>query len=157
MAAAALTAGALAALSLGLAPAAGAVTPQVATVDASCGIYGSGEATLTATQNGTAATMTLSSIEITTPVHVAADTIQSTLTLVKSGTSTGTTAFSGTRNPEMQAGSGVQVGPLDGTVAPGDVLEAGGGSLKMVIAGITVTCSLTGPQQPGPFVYEAAR
>jgi hypothetical protein len=148
----ALATGALAALAFGLAPGAAAVTPQTATVDADCGLYGSGVARIDATQSGTAATMTLSSIDITTPVPVGADQIASTLTLVKAGG--GTVDFTGTRNPAMGAGDGVQVGPLDGTVAAGDSLEAGGGTLKMVVAGVTVPCTLSGPQQPGPFVFD---
>ncbi|MFI6876782.1 hypothetical protein ACIBL6_25440 [Streptomyces sp. NPDC050400] len=152
MTCAALAAGTLAAAGLAFAPPAAAVTPQSATVIADCGLYGSGEATLTAAQAGTAATMTLSSSEITTPVGVAEDTIAATLTLTKAGG--GTTVFSGTRNPAMSAGSGVQVGPLDGVVAPGDTLEAYGGSLRMVIFGIAVTCTFEGPQAPGPFVFD---
>jgi hypothetical protein len=83
---------------------------------------------------------------------VAQDSISSTLTLVKAGG--GTTAFSGTKNPAMAGGDPVSVGPLSGTVASGDSLEAYGGSLKMVIFGITVTCTATAPQSPGPFVFD---
>ncbi|MBV1937142.1 hypothetical protein [Streptomyces sp. BV286] len=149
---AALAAGTLAA-GLALAPGAAAVVPQSATIIADCGTYGGGEATLTATQNGTQATITLSSSEITSPLALAQDSIVSTLTLTKA--SGGTTAFTGTKNPAMAAGDGVSVGPLSGTVAAGDSLDAFGGSLKMVIFGfITVTCTAEGPQSPGPFVFE---
>lgn len=48
---AALAAGALAVTGLALAPSAAAVTPQSATITASCGIFGGGSATLTATQS----------------------------------------------------------------------------------------------------------
>ncbi|WP_328496437.1 hypothetical protein OHS59_29855 [Streptomyces sp. NBC_00414] len=148
---AALAAGTLAA-GLALAPGAAAVVPQTATIVADCGLYGGGEATLTATQSGTAATVTVSSSEITAPLALAEDSITSTLTLVKAGG--GTTAFTGTENPAMAAGDGVTVGPLTGTVAAGDSLEAFGGSLQMVLFGITVTCTADGPQSPGPFVFE---
>jgi hypothetical protein len=149
---AALAAGTLAATGLAFAPTAAAVTPQTATINATCSIGGSGEATLTATQTGTAATITLSSTAITAPVDVAQDSVSSTLTLVKA--SGGTTAFTGTKNPAIAAGGGVSVGPLDGTVAPGDSLEAHGGSLQMVVFGITITCTADAPQSPGPFVFE---
>jgi hypothetical protein len=149
---AALAAGTLAATGLAFAPTAAAVTPQTATINATCSIGGSGAATLTATQNGTAATITLSSTEITAPIDVAQDSVASTLTLVKAGG--GTTDFTGTKNPAIAAGSGVSVGPLDGTVASGDSLEAYGGSLKMVVFGITITCTADAPQSPGPFVFD---
>ncbi|BCL30741.1 hypothetical protein ACFFS2_02115 [Streptomyces aurantiacus] len=148
---AALAAGTLAA-GMALAPGAAAVVPQTATIVADCGLYGGGEATLTATQDGTSATVTVSSSEITAPLALSEDSIASTLTLAKA--SGGTTAFTGTENPAMATGDGVTVGPLTGTVAAGDSLEAFGGSLKMVIFGITVTCTAEGPQSPGPFVYE---
>ncbi|MFI6374870.1 hypothetical protein [Streptomyces sp. NPDC050546] len=149
---AALAAGALAVSGLAFAPAALAVTPQTATISADCGTFGSGEATLTATQNGTAATVTVKSSAITAPIALGADSIASSLTLVKSGG--GTVAFTGTKNPAMAAGAPVEVGPLSGTVASGDSLEAFGGSLKMTVFGITITCTATGPQSPGPFVFD---
>ncbi|MFC9506977.1 hypothetical protein [Streptomyces sp. NPDC057002] len=149
---AALAAGALAVSGLAFAPAALAVTPQTATISADCGTFGSGEATLTATQNGTAATVTVKSSAITAPIALGADSIASSLTLVKSGG--GTVVFAGTENPAMAAGAPVEVGPLSGTVASGDSLEAFGGSLKMTVFGITITCTATGPQSPGPFVFD---
>ena len=149
---AALAAGALAVTGLAFAPAALAVTPQTATISADCGTVGSGEATLTATQDATAATLTVKSSAITAPIALGEDSISSTLTLVKSGG--GTVDFSGTENPAMAAGAPVEVGPLSGTVASGDSLEAFGGSLKMTVFGITITCTATGPQSPGPFVFD---
>ncbi|GAA2226350.1 hypothetical protein [Streptomyces indiaensis] len=148
---AALAAGALAVTGLAFAPAALAVTPQTATITADCGGFGSGEATLTATQEGTAAALTLKSA-ITAPVALGEDSIASTLTLVKSGG--GTVDFTGTKNPAMAAGAPVEVGPLSGTVTSGDSLEAFGGSLRMTVFGITITCTATGPQSPGPFVFD---
>nr|WSY55031.1 hypothetical protein OG999_36115 [Streptomyces sp. NBC_00886] len=148
---AALVTGVLAATSLAFAPSALAVTPQTATITANCGIFGGGAATLTATQNGTAATVTITS-SITAPLALAQDSIASTFTFVKA--SGGTTVFSGTKNPAMATGDAVTVGPLDGTVASGDSLEAYGGSLKMTIFGVAVTCTATGAQSPGPFVFD---
>ncbi|MET9866562.1 hypothetical protein ABZZ16_10260 [Streptomyces sp. NPDC006386] len=149
---AALAAGALAATGLAFAPAALAVTPQTATINADCGTFGSGTATLTATQDGTAATVTVKSSAITAPIALGADSISSTLTLVKAGG--GTVTLTGKENPAMAAGAPVEVGPLNGTVASGDSLEAFGGSLKMTVFGITITCTAAGPQSPGPFVFD---
>ncbi|MFD7705849.1 hypothetical protein ACFV6E_15915 [Streptomyces sp. NPDC059785] len=149
---AALLAGALAATGLALAPTAVAVTPDTASITANCGSFGGGAATLTATQNGTAATITLTASAITTPLALSADSITSTLTLVNAAG--GTRTFTGTKNPAMAAGSPVTVGPVGGTVASGDSLEAYGGTLKMVVFGITITCTATAPQSPGPFVFD---
>ncbi|KUO13993.1 hypothetical protein [Streptomyces sp. DSM 15324] len=147
---AALLAGALAVTGLALAPSAAAVTPDTATITASCGIFGGGAATLTATQSGTSATLTLTS-SITTPLSLGANSINSTLTMANS---TGPArVFSGSVNPAMAAGSTITVGPLPGTVASGDSLDFKGGSLKMVIFGITVTCTTSAAQAPGPFVF----
>ncbi|MFD3581855.1 hypothetical protein [Streptomyces sp. NPDC058683] len=148
---AALAAGALAATALAFAPSAAAVTPTTATVTASCGIFGGGAATLTATQSGTSATLTLTSSAITTPLALSANSIASTLTMANSTGSN--VVFSGTVNPAMAAGSAVTVGPLPGTVASGDSLDFYGGSLKMVIFGVTVTCTSSAAQSPGPFVF----
>ncbi|MGW4730637.1 hypothetical protein [Streptomyces shenzhenensis] len=149
---AALAVGALAVTGLAFAPAALAVTPQSATITADCGAFGGGAATLTATQSGTSATMTLTSTAVTAPLSLSADSITSKLTMVKAGG--GTTVFSGTKNPAMAAGDPVTVGPLSGTVASGDSLEANGGSLQMTVFGITITCTATGNQSPGPFVFD---
>ncbi|MEV0633735.1 hypothetical protein AB0I77_01900 [Streptomyces sp. NPDC050619] len=149
---AALALGALAVTGFALAPTAVAVTPDTATITADCGTFGGGAATLTATQDGTAATITLTSSAITAPLALAQDSIASTLTLAKAGG--GSTAFSGTKNPAMAAGDPVTVGPLDGTVASGDSLEAFGGSLRMTVFGITITCTASAPQSPGPFVFD---
>ncbi|MER5602543.1 hypothetical protein [Streptomyces sp. NPDC002265] len=150
---AALTAGILAATALAFAPSASAaVTPGSATITASCGLFGGGAATLTATQvSSTSATITLSSTGITTPLALSANSINSTLTMTNS---TGANrVFSGTVNPAMPAGGAVTVGPLPGTVAVGDSLDFYKGSLKMVIFGITVTCTSSAAQSPGPFVF----
>ncbi|MEV2212512.1 hypothetical protein AB0H86_13830 [Streptomyces sp. NPDC050997] len=149
---AAVLVGALAVTGLAFAPTAAAVTPTTATINASCGLFGGGAATLTATQSGTSATITLSSTAIKTPIAIAADTITSTLTMVKA--SGGTTVFSGKKNPAMAANSAVTVGPLSGTVASGDSLEFYGGSLLMTIFGIPVTCTASAKQAPGPFVFD---
>lgn len=134
---------------LAMAPAAPAVTPGTATLSFNCGFYGSGTGTLTATQNGTAATISLSTSAITSPIPIGANSVASTLTLTKNGS--GTTQFSGKANPAIPAGSPVSTGPLSGTVAAGDRLEAT--SLKVVVFGITATCQATSKQSPGPFVF----
>lgn len=140
----------LAAGALAFAPTATAVDPTTATVTADCGSAGAGEATLTATQDGTAATITLSSSAVKAPIDVGAGSVSTTLTLSKNGTDTAT--FTGDSNPAMAAGDDVNSGPLDGTVAAGDVMEAQ--SVELVIFGaITVSCTATSPQSPGPFTF----
>jgi hypothetical protein len=140
----------LAAGALALAPTASAVDPTTATLTADCGSYGSGEATLTATQDGTNATITLTSSAVTAPTAVPAGSVDSTLTLTKNGSDTAT--FTGNANPAMAQGDDVTTGPLSGTVASGDVLEAQ--SLKAVIFGfITLNCTATSAQSPGPFTF----
>ncbi|MCX4509398.1 hypothetical protein OHA27_03590 [Streptomyces sp. NBC_01619] len=140
---------ATAAGTLAMAPAAHAVDPTTATLSFDCGSFGSGEATLTATQDGTAATISLSTSAITSPFTISANSVKSTLTLTKNGS--GTTTFTGNANPEIPAGGAVSTGPLNGTVATGDSLEAT--SLTVVVFGITATCNATSPQNPGPFVF----
>nr|WP_236680594.1 hypothetical protein [Streptomyces sp. 9-7] len=132
-----------------MAPASAAVTPGTATLAFDCGSYGSGTATLTATQDGTAATISVSTSAISSPINIGANSVRSTLTLTKNGS--GTTAFTGNANPAIPAGGPVSTGPLKGTVASGDSLEAA--SLKVVVLGITATCKATSPQSPGPFVF----
>ncbi|MBO7937762.1 hypothetical protein JTP77_017825 [Streptomyces sp. S9] len=149
---AALLAGALAAAGLAFAPSALAVAPATATFTATCGLFGGGAATLEATQSGTSATLTLSSTAITAPLPIGADSIDSTLTMANSAGPA--RVFSGSVNPAMAIGDPITVGPLDGTVASGDSLDVDGGSLTMVVFGITVTCTATGPQSPGPFVFD---
>jgi hypothetical protein len=148
-----MAAGALAVTSLAFAPVAAAVAPTTATATYECGFWGGGGATLTATQDGTAATLTLTSA-VTTPVAVGADEIAATLTLAKNGT--GTAQFTGKKNPALAAGSPVTIGPLDGTVASGDSLDSyfGGTALQMTIFGIGVSCDATTAQSPGPFVFD---
>lgn len=141
--------GAVVAGALVMAPIAGAVSPDTATVAFDCGSFGSGSATLTATQDGTNATITLSTSAITAPIDVAAGSVSSTLTLSNNGT--GTSTFTGNSNPDIPAGSAVSTGPLTGTVASGDSLEVK--SLQVVVFGITATCTATSAQDPGPFVF----
>ncbi|MFY1676819.1 MULTISPECIES: hypothetical protein [unclassified Streptomyces] len=150
---AALAAGTLAVTGLALAPTAHAVTPETATITADCGSWGGGASTLTATQDGTSATVTLTADAISAPIALGEDSIVSELTMVTGDG--GTARFGGTENPAIAAGESVTVGPLSGTVAPGDSLEAFGGTLKMTVFGfITITCTATGPQAPGPFVFD---
>ncbi|MCX4678849.1 hypothetical protein OG413_26675 [Streptomyces sp. NBC_01433] len=140
---------ALAAGTLVLAPTAGAVAPTTATISFDCGSYGSGSATLTAAQNGTAATINVSTSAITAPISIGANSVKSTLTLTNKGA--GSVTFTGNANPAIPAGSPVSTGPLGGTVASGDSLAAT--SLKVVVFGITATCNATSAQSPGPFVF----
>ncbi|MFI6874079.1 hypothetical protein ACIBL6_11620 [Streptomyces sp. NPDC050400] len=147
---AALGAGAAATGVLALAPAAGAVAPQSATISFDCGTWGSGSATLTATQNGTAATIEVSTSAITAPIDVAAGSVNSTLALTNHGA--GEVTFTGNSNPAIPAGSAVSTGPLNGTVAAGDSLKAT--SLTVVVFGITASCTATSAQAPGPFVFD---
>ncbi|MFC9951647.1 hypothetical protein ACFVIN_14290 [Streptomyces prasinus] len=122
-------------------------------VAAQCGSWGGGDATLTATQNGTSATVTINTSAVTAPLAIGRDSLVSTLTLVKAGG--GTTVLKGTKNPAMATGDALEVGPLSGTVASGDSLEAFGGTLKVTAFGfITITCTAQGPQSPGPFVFD---
>lgn len=148
-----LAAGVLAVCGLAFAPTAAAVAPGAATVNADCGSWGGGDATLTVTQNGTSATVTLTTSSVTAPLSISKDSLVSNLTLVKG--SGGTTVFKGTKNPAMSSGDDLQVGPLTGTVASGDSLQAFGGTLKVTAFGfITITCKATAPQSPGPFVFD---
>lgn len=144
-----LTVAALAATTLAMAPAVHAVTPETATLSFDCGSYGSGTATLKATQDGTAATIDLSTTAVTAPLPVGANSVRSTLTLARNGTDTAT--FTGSSNPAIPAGGAVSTGPLAGTVAAGDSLEAK--TLTVVVFGITARCTATSPQNPGPFVF----
>ncbi|MGX1970903.1 hypothetical protein [Streptomyces kronopolitis] len=134
---------------LGMAPAAGAVTPGTAALSFDCGWYGSGSATLTATEKGTTGTISLATKAISSPIPIGANSVTSTLTLTKNGS--GTTQFKGSANPAIPAGGEVSTGPLTGKVAPGDSLAAT--SLTVVVLGITATCKATTPQSPGPFVF----
>lgn len=141
--------GVMAAGSLAMAPTANAVTPETATISFDCGSFGSGTATLTATQDGTAATISVSTSAIKSPINISANSVKSTLALTNNGT--GTSTFTGNSNPAIPAGGDVSTGPLSGTVAAGDSLEAK--SLTVVVFGITATCNATSAQAPGPFVF----
>ncbi|MFF8845808.1 hypothetical protein ACF08N_24330 [Streptomyces sp. NPDC015127] len=147
-----LLAATLAAGTLAVAPSAQAapqVTPETATLSFDCGSYGSGTATLKAAQDGTAATIEVSTDAIKAPVPIGANSAESTLTLTKNGS--GTTTFTGRSNPAIPAGGSVSTGPLSGTVASGDSLEAQ--SLTVKVFGVTAECKATSPQDPGPFVF----
>ncbi|RAG87565.1 hypothetical protein DN069_00815 [Streptacidiphilus pinicola] len=131
------------------APLAGAVSPDSATISFDCGSYGSGSATLTATQDGTNATITVTTSAITAPIAIGANSVSSDLTMTNSDGSTA--VFSGSANPDIPAGSPVSTGPLSGTVAAGDSLSAT--SMTVSVFGITATCTATSAQSPGPFTY----
>jgi len=145
----ALVAGMAVTGALVLAPAADAVTPDSATVAFDCGSFGSGTATITAAQDGTNATFTLTTSAITSPINISADSVTSTLTMTANGS--GTETFTGSSNPAITAGQPISTGPLTGTVNTGDSLE--GQSLNVVVFGISVTCTATSAQSPGPFQF----
>ncbi|MFW6691879.1 hypothetical protein [Streptomyces sp. MAR4 CNX-425] len=135
---------------LAAAPGALAVEPQTATVSFDCGSWGAGQATLEATQDGTAATITITTAAITAPIDIAENTATSTLTLTKNGSET--VEFTGSSNPAIPANSPADTGPLAGTVASGDSLVAT--SLTVEVLGSTATCEATSAQEPGPFVFD---
>ncbi|AXK32295.1 hypothetical protein DVA86_06145 [Streptomyces armeniacus] len=143
-------AAALAAGALIMAPTATAVDPTTATLTADCGSFGSGEVKLDATQDGTAATITLSSSAVKAPIAVAENSVETSLTLANANGGDDVT-FSGNSNPAMSAGDDVNSGPLDATVTAGDVLEAKSATIKVL--GITVNCTATSAQNPGPFTF----
>jgi hypothetical protein len=132
-----------------LAPAANAVTPDSATLSFDCGSFGSGTATITASQSGSTATFDLSTSAITSPVNVGANSVNSTLTMANGAGAART--FTGNSNPAISAGQPISTGPLTGTVAAGDSLS--GQSLTVVVFGITVDCTATSAQSPGPFQF----
>jgi hypothetical protein len=141
---------------LALAPNAVAVSPQTATANYDCGIWGGGSATLTATEVGSVATIKLSTA-LTAPIAISANSLTSDLALTLNGGST-QTHFTGTVNPAMAAGAAITVGPLTGTVASGDSLDSylatgSAYSLSVLYLGVTVTCKATTAQVPGPFVF----
>ncbi|MCQ4041383.1 hypothetical protein ACFOSC_08430 [Streptantibioticus rubrisoli] len=144
-----LGSGVIVAASLVAAPLAGAVSPDTATLSFDCGSYGSGTATLTASQDGSTATITVSTSAITAPIDISAGSVSSTLTLTDSNSQTVT--LTGSSNPDISAGSAVSTGPLTGTVPTGDGLQAS--SLQVTVFGITATCNATSAQDPGPFVF----
>jgi len=132
-----------------LAPAASAVTPASATLSFDCGSFGSGTATITASQSGSTATFNLSTSAITSPINVGANSVSSTLTMANTAGAART--FTGHSNPAITAGQPISTGPLTGGVTVGDSLS--GKTLKVVVFGITVNCSGTSAQNPGPFKF----
>lgn len=145
----ALVAGMAVTGALVLAPAADAVTPASATLSFNCGAFGSGSATITASQSGSTATFTVTTSAITSPINIGANSVTSTLTMANHGT--GTKTFTGSSNPAITAGQPISTGPLTGPVAAGDSLA--GKSMKVVVFGISVTCTATSAQSPGPFLF----
>lgn len=144
---------------LTLAPHAVAVTPATATAGYDCGTWGSGTATVTATDSGGVKKLKLSSTAITVPVGtiVPPNSITTTIKVKQNGS--GEVDFSGTVNPSMS--SAVTLGPLPqstGTLAAGDTTDswvltgtpsADNWSVKIVTSSPSVTtvyCIATGPQ-----------
>ncbi|MFH8472804.1 hypothetical protein [Streptomyces sp. NPDC018000] len=166
-----LAAACSAAAALALAPTAQAVTPTTATATYDCGAWGSGLATLTATDSGTSKSIKLTSTDIKMPPGTAADPNSITTTLKLTKTSGGVTSqvqFSGKANPGMAYPSPlITLGPLkltSGTLAAGDTTNslvlsgppsATNWSLQIVTSSptsATVPCVATG-NQSAPFVW----
>lgn len=86
------------------------------------------------------------------PIALPADTVNAALRLEKNG-GPATTLFAGQTNP---AGPLTRLGPLVGTVAPGDSLDSnlGGDSLNFVVFGVSGRCVAVTKQSPGPFVFD---
>ncbi|MER6104334.1 hypothetical protein ABT115_18905 [Streptomyces sp. NPDC001832] len=165
-----LAAACSAAAALALAPTAQAVTPLTATATYDCGTWGSGLATLTATDSGTSKTIKLNSSAITMPPGSAADPNSITTTLKLTKTSGGVTSqvqFSGKANPGMTSPNPITLGPLkltSGTLAAGDTTNsvvlsgppsATNWSLQIVTSSptsATVQCVAT-VNQSAPFVW----
>ncbi|MET9222558.1 hypothetical protein ACIOC1_13670 [Streptomyces sp. NPDC088197] len=110
---------------LTLAPHAVAVTPATATASYNCGTWGSGTATLTATDSGGVKKLKLSSSTITVPAGttVPPNSITTTIKVKKNGSTE--VDFSGTVNPAMTGA--VTLGPLPqstGTLAAGDKTDS---------------------------------
>jgi hypothetical protein len=137
-----------------LAPTAAAVSPDTATAPYSCGAFGALELTLHAAQNGTRAIITPGSPDLTAPVAIPANAISAALRFEKNG-GPDTTTFANSSSPAIPAGSPIQV-TLVGTVAPGDSLDSylGGGSLRISIGAVLITCDALAKQSPGPFVFD---
>ncbi|MFD8381455.1 hypothetical protein ACFV2X_23465 [Streptomyces sp. NPDC059679] len=146
---AALLAGAVA-----LAPTAAAVSPDTATAPYDCTMLGIVELTLHAAQNGTRATITPGSPDLTAPVAIPANAISATLRFEKNG-GPGTTTFTNSSSPAIPAGSPIRF-TLVGTVAPGDSLDSylGSGSFRISIGAVLITCDALAKQTPGPFVFD---
>ncbi|MEV1068950.1 hypothetical protein [Streptomyces sp. NPDC050263] len=142
--------------SVALAPGAGAVTPDRATAQYDCGAWGPSTTTFfTATQSGSAATITVTLSSLTAPIPVQTNSVTSTLVLAENG-GWETTEFTGTINPYLSVGDPFVLGPLSGTVAPDDSLDSSAGgpySLRMVLFGITINCVAKSTLSPGPFVF----
>jgi hypothetical protein len=165
-----LAAACSAAAALALAPTAQAVTPLTATATYDCGTWGSGLATLTATDSGTSKSIKLTSSAITMPPGTAADPNSITTTLKLTKTSGGVTSqvqFSGKANPGMAYPSPITLGPLkltSGTLAAGDTTDSlvlpgppstTNWSLQIVTSSptsATVQCVATG-NQSAPFAW----
>ncbi|MCO5969281.1 hypothetical protein [Actinoallomurus soli] len=133
------------------APPALAVSPATATVQINCeGGWPSGQARLDVQQNGTTATITFTTSVVWTSHSIPANSMNTTLTM--SNAHGGTVTFKGTSNPAWTLPwQPFNSGPLTGTVAPGDVLQAK--SLTSTVGTLAINCTATSPQAPGPFVF----
>ncbi|WP_424210638.1 hypothetical protein ACN20G_00270 [Streptomyces sp. BI20] len=161
--AALVTAGALVSVAA-LATSAWAVSPSTATASYNCGTWGSGTATLTATDSGGVKKIKLTSTSITMPAGSSANPNSITTTLKVKKTAGGVTSevqFSGTVNPGMSGGNPITLGPIalsSGTLAAGNTSDswvlagapsASNWSLRIVTSSptaATVYCTATGAQ-----------
>ncbi|WP_129843007.1 hypothetical protein [Streptomyces sp. RFCAC02] len=140
---------ALAVGALVMAPAASAVDPTTADAPTTCSSQASGRATIEARQDGTSVTFNVSTPVVWASHYMPADFMETTLTL---STADGDeVTFRGKSNPPMILGDGFDSGPLTGTVAPGEVLEAESFTFEFLT--FRVDCTITAPQTPGPFVF----
>ncbi|MEU6194956.1 hypothetical protein [Streptomyces sp. NPDC047061] len=142
---------ALLAGTVALAPGAAAVTPTQATTQYDCGLLGWADGQLTATQTGTFVTITIE-LSVTAPLAVPWYSISSTLELDDINTGR-PVFFAGTVNPPLSAGDPIVLGPLPGTVEPGESLDAYGQELTFQMYGIRFSCEAVFPLSPGPFQF----
>ncbi|MER6080185.1 hypothetical protein [Streptomyces sp. NPDC001833] len=147
------TTAALLAGTVALAPGAAAVTPTQATTEYDCGnLLGLVNAQLTATQSGTDATITVELRSVNAPVAIQWNSITSTLVLNDINTGQ-PIVFMGTANPFLPAGDPIVLGPLLGTVEPGESLDVFRNELTFLMYGIRFDCEAITPLSPGPFQF----
>ncbi|UUN26838.1 hypothetical protein [Streptomyces sp. FIT100] len=150
----AIAAGALAVTGLAFAPTAMAVMPATATATYDCGFFGGGTAQLDAVQSGSSITITVTTA-VTTPLPIQPGDAATTLRLALNGS--GQAVFSGSNNPQMDAGDPYNSGPLTSSTSfvTGDSLDSldpgVGPGLSLTIFGTTVDCDAV-TDQSAPFV-----
>ena len=94
----------------------------------------------------------------TTPVAVAAGKVRAVLVMSRERADggTGTAVFRGS-TPRLKPGQSIRLGPLRGTVAPGDRLDSYRGkkrtALRLVYGKLRIDCRARSAQRPGPFRF----